>query len=213
MSIGSGHRPVRNALVRLRRGWRIAAAGLFAALLCPGQALATPSPALKAALERFQTACSTALTNPDAYIASLTLPGPAGEDGLYQSPDQQYLHVHTAQSEGLTDSVEYTGLADRLQRSCRIEAVLPNFPEAAEIDGALKPLLEVRATEIVGGRTDTVEPIWDPGDAPLAYEGDASFRYRATGLIAGVDTIASIVIRTGSVTFAATQTIEVENTQ
>ena len=174
---------------------------------------ATPSPALQAALDRFQSACATALKDPEAYIASLTLPGPAGETGLYQSPDQQYLRIHTAQSEGITDSVEYAGLADRLERFCRIDAVLPNFPEAEKIDGALKPLLDIRATEVVGGLTETVEPIWEPGDVPAAYEGDPAFAYRATGLIAGVDAISSILIRTGTVTFSVAHTIRVEATQ
>ncbi len=189
------------------------AAALAASLVLSTSADATPSPALQAALDRFQTTCATALTDPEAYIASLTLPGPAGETGLYQSPDQQYLRIHTAQSEGITDSVEYAGLADRLERSCRIDAVLPNFPEATEIDGALKPLLAVRATEIVGGLTNTVEPIWDPGDEPLAYEGEPAFAYRATGLLDGVDAIAAIVIRTGTVTFAAAHTVRIEATQ
>ena len=186
-----------------------AAAALGVAWVCAAHA----DPALARAFDRFQSACAAALTDPDAYIASLTLPGPAGEPGLYQSPDRQYLRVHTAQAEGITDSVEYVGLADRLERSCQIDAVLPDFPEAAEIDADLRPMLDARATEVVGGLTDTVEPIWDPGDEPLAYEGDPAFTYRATGLIDGVDAIAAIVIRTGTVTFAAGHTILVETTQ
>lgn len=186
-----------------------AAAALGLASVCASHA----TPALTAALDRFQSACATALTDPEAYIASLTLPGPAGEVGLYPSPDQRYLRVHTAQSQGITDSVEYAGLADRLERTCRIDAVLPDFQEATDIDAALKPLLDVRATEIVGGLTDTVEPIWDPGDEPVAYEGDPAFTYRATGLLADIDTTSAIVIRTGTVTFAAAHTIRMEATQ
>ena len=42
--------------------------------------------AVENALYRYTTACSSALTDPDAYIASLTLPGPAGEKGSTPPP-------------------------------------------------------------------------------------------------------------------------------
>ena len=183
-----------------------AGAGLAVAVaLAPAMAHADTSIAVENALFRFQTACPTALTDPDTYIASLTLPGPAGEEGVYASPDGRYVLVHTTQTEGLTDKVELVELADRQLRRCRISAVLPDLPEAGAIAKALLPLLD--GHEVIGGETPQVEPIWDPGDTPVAYEGEPRFEYFAMGLLPGLDTPAEVAAQYGEVVFYAARSV------
>lgn len=170
-------------------------------LTLPCQAIADPVPFVAAALDRFQTACAAALADPDAYAAALILPGPAGEPGRYESPDGRLLLIHTAQSEGVTDIVEVARFEGAETRRCAITAVLPGFPEASDVAAALEPMLSDRASEIVGGRIDPVTPIWEPGEAAVAYEGDPVFAYRATGMF-DFGAVAAATARLGSVEFS-----------
>ena len=113
--------------------------------------------------------------------------------------------VHTTQTQGLTDRVEFVDLNDRQLRRCRISAVLPDLPEARTIAKALLPLLD--AVEIVGGETAQVEPIWDPGDGPVAYEGEPRFEYFALGLLPGLDVASEIAAQYGELAFSAHRTV------
>ena len=176
----------------------------------PAVAHADPTPAITAALDRFQSACATALTDPDAYIASLTLPGPSGEKGVYPSDDGQYLLVLTAQSEGVTDHVEFAALADRMIRRCAISAILPGFPEEPEIATALRPLLDARATQVVGGKTASANPIWEPENEPMVFEGEPFHMFFAAGLFPEPDTVAQIQTMSGEVTMSVERTIAAE---
>ena len=180
-------------------------AAVGAALSVP--ALADPAPAIETALDRFQSACALALTDPDAYVASLALPGPSGEPGAYPSPDGQYLLVHTAQSEGLTDFVEFAGLNDRLVRRCSISAVLPGFPEAATVAALAEPLLRSRASEVVGGEVQQVTPIWEPGDTAMVFEADPRFVFHATGLVPGIDEVATVMAQSGGLDMSVATTV------
>lgn len=159
--------------------------------------------AVTAALDRFQSTCALALTDPDAYIATLAIPGPAGEDVLYTSDDGRFRIVHTAQSEGLTDYAEFADLSDRAVRRCAISAVIPDFPEAAAITGELKPLLDARATAVIGGLTRQVAPMWEPGDEAFAFEGDPWFVFHAAGLLPGTDAVSSVTVQLGGIRLAA----------
>ncbi len=168
---------------------------------------ADPTPAVTAALDRFQSACATALSDPDAYIASLTLPGPSGEEGLYPSDDGHYLLVLTAQSEGVTDHVEITALADQMIRRCAISAILPGFPEEPRIAAALRPLLDARASQVVGGKTRSANPIWEPENEPVLFEGEDFHMFFATGLFPDPDTVAQIQTMSGEVYMTVERTL------
>ena len=163
--------------------------------------------AITAALDHFQSSCALALSDPDTYIATLTIPGPAGEDVLYPSEDGRYLVVHTAQAEGLTDFAEFAEFAGHAMRRCAVSAVVPGFPEASAITAILKPMLDGRASSVVGGMTRQVAPMWEPGDAPFAFEGDPWFVYHATGLLPGSEAVASVTVQLGGLRFAAEQVV------
>ncbi|MDU8944607.1 hypothetical protein RXV90_14525 [Rhodophyticola sp. MJ-SS7] len=173
----------------------------LAALALATPALADPGPSIRAAFDRFASVCPAALIDPETYIASLTLPGPAGEDVLYRSPDGKYLLVHTAQSEGVTDYVELTTLSDRTRRTCAIHATLPDFPEAPEVADILYPILQRTAAEVIGGRIPIVTPMWDPGESPEAFHSGDWYVFHMTGLWPDLDAIATAQAEYGAVSF------------
>lgn len=171
------------------------------ALMIGTAAEADPTPAIAAALDRFITTCPIALDAPDTYIASLTIPGPAGEDVLYRSDDGRYTLIHTAQVEGITDYVELSNLENRALRSCAIRATLPDFPEAEAVAEALYPLLQFDVSEIIGGRVPLVTPMWDPGERPEAFASGDWYVFHMTGLWPDRDEIATAQAELGAVSF------------
>ncbi len=180
--------------------------GALLALALATPAHADPGPSIRAAFDRFTTVCPQAISAPDAYIASLTLPGPAGEDVVYRSPDDNYLLVHTAQSEGITDYVELTTMSDRTVRNCAIRATLPGFPEAPEVADRLYPLLQINAREVIGGRVPLVTPMWDPGESPEAFDSGDWYIFHMTGLWADLDAVATAQAEYGAVSFYVSAT-------
>ena len=180
----------------------------LAVLALATPALADPGPAIRAAFERFTAVCPVALVDPETYIASLTLPGPAGEDVLYRSPDERYLLVHTAQSEGITDYVEFSNLSDRTLRNCAIRATLPEFPEAHVVADTLYPILRGAAAEVIGGRVPLVTPMWDPGESPEAFNSGDWYVFHMTGLWPDLDAVATAQAEYGAVSFYVSNTGE-----
>ena len=189
----------------------LASAALLAAAAAPVSAQIET--AIGAALDRFVTACGMALADPDAYVASLVIPGPAGEAVTYPAPDGRYLLVHTAQSEGITEFVEFATLPDRSERRCEVSAVLPDYPEGAEIDAALRPMLDAAGTARVGGAVEMSVPMWEPGDAAAVFPVDTWYVYRMTGLLPDLDVVAGAHVELGGVTFHADRIVPSEDAQ
>ncbi|MEM9344131.1 MAG: hypothetical protein AAGA87_13895 [Pseudomonadota bacterium] len=190
--LGPRHQPL------LVKGWKHTTWRLCALLLMPTPATADTTDALKSALTRFTNICPQALADPDVYMATLARPGPAGEDAVYRSDDGQYVLVHTAQTEGITDYVEVSALG---LRSCTISATIPNFPEAPEIADALRPMLTSVAETVVGGRVPLITPMWDPGESPEAFDSGDWFVFHMTGLWPDSDAVATAQVELGAVRF------------
>lgn len=176
---------------------KMRATKLAVALASASPAAADPADALRTALDRFITVCPQALADPDAYMATLTLPGPAGEDAIYRSDDGEYLLVHTAQTEGVIDYVEASALG---LRTCAVKATIPGFPEAPDIAAALEPMLQAAAEKVIGGRVPLITPMWDPGETPEAFDSGDWYVFHMTGLWAG-DHIATAQVELGAVSF------------
>lgn len=166
--------------------------------------------AVTTAMDRFTAVCPTALADPDAYISSLTLPGPAGEDAVYRSDDGRYTLVHTSQAEGLTDYVEISELSDQARRACTIRASIPGFPEAAEIADALYPLIQTRAKEVIGGGIPNITPMWEPGESPEAFNSGEWYIFHMTGLWPDGADIATAQVELGAVSFFVSRTGQAE---
>ena len=180
----------------LGRGfWRVLMGTVLTLVTTP--VTADQSDAIRTALNRFTTICPQALADPEAYMATLTTPGPAGEDAVYRSDDGQYVLVHTAQSEGITDYVESSALG---MRTCAIKATIPGFPEAPEIADTLRPMLEAAAQQVIGGRVPLITPMWDPGETPEAFDSGDWFVFHMTGMWEGAQ-IATAQVELGAVSF------------
>lgn len=162
--------------------------------------------AITTAMDRFTAVCPVALTDPETYIASLTLPGPAGEDAVYRSEDNRYTLIHTSQAEGLTDYVEISDLTGQARRTCTIRASLPDFPEAADIADVLYTLLQTRAQEVIGGRIPNITPMWEPGETPQAFNSGDWYIFHMTGLWTGSPDIATAQVELGAVSFFVSRT-------
>lgn len=162
--------------------------------------------AVTTAMDRFTAVCPAALTDPETYIASLTLPGPAGEDAVYRSDDGRYTLIHTSQAEGLTDYVELSDLTGHARRACTVRASIPDFPEAEEIADALYPLLKTRAREVIGGRIPNITPMWEPGETPEAFNSGDWYIFHMTGLWPDTADIATAQVELGAVSFFVSRT-------
>ncbi|KRS19057.1 hypothetical protein [Roseovarius indicus] len=114
-------------------------------LVSEGDAQASPD----AVLERFTKTCTQVLGDPDAYLAGIETPGPAGERVTSVSPDKKLVSVYAR--DGTTyDEVELHIVGNRQVRDC---SVIGEFhgADTEELAGQFRQMVESREGLTISG--------------------------------------------------------------
>ena len=184
--------------VRTGRVWALATAA--SCLLLASPATAQSPGDLQRLWDTFMRVCPLMLTDPNAYVQTLQIPGPNGEQVVHQSADGKVTEFDTTISGDIYHAL-IAVVGKHQEMGCGLTSnpmsVLQNITNAEDGNQFLQQkLARYENLDVSGGIVSKQVSIGQG-----LVEADAYYQYYITGLVPGVDTVTQAIFGQGFFSF------------